>query len=67
MMPRAMYWGYWNAPAFWRPIRPIHSGCVANTEGHIRVIFQTDHDQLLSAVCRPLSTRCHGAPILTQP
>ena len=28
-------------------IRPIHSGYVANTEGHIRVIFQTDHDQLL--------------------
>jgi len=46
--PRAMYWGYWNAPAFWHtdPAYPFGMH-VANTEGHIRVIFQTDHDQLL--------------------
>ena len=46
--PRAMYWGYWNAPAFWRTDPAYPFGMyVANTEGHIRVIFQTDHDQLL--------------------
>ena len=46
--PRAMFWGYWNAPAFWRTDSAYPFGMyVANTEGHIRVIFQTDHDQLL--------------------
>ena len=46
--PRAMYWGYWNAPAFWRTDPAYPFGMyVANTDGHIRVIFQTDHDQLL--------------------
>jgi flavin-dependent dehydrogenase len=46
--PRAMYWGYWNAPAFWRTDPAYRFGMyVANTDGHIRVIFQTDHDQLL--------------------
>jgi menaquinone-9 beta-reductase len=46
--PRAMYWGYWNAPAFWRTDPAYPFGMyVANTDGHVRVIFQTDHDQLL--------------------
>jgi menaquinone-9 beta-reductase len=46
--PRAMFWGYWNAPAFWRTDPAYRFGMyVANTDGHIRVIFQTDHDQLL--------------------
>jgi menaquinone-9 beta-reductase len=46
--PRAMYWGYWNAPGFWRTDAAYPFGMyVANTDGHIRVIFQTDHDQLL--------------------
>ena len=46
--PRAMFWGYWNAPAFWRTDPAYPFGMyVANTDGHIRVIFQTDHDQLL--------------------
>jgi len=46
--PRAMYWGYWSAPAFWRTDPAYAFGMyVANTAGHIRVIFQTDHDQLL--------------------
>ena len=46
--PRAMYWGYWNAPAFWRTDPAYRFGMyLANTDGHIRVIFQTDHDQLL--------------------
>jgi flavin-dependent dehydrogenase len=46
--PRAMFWGYWNAPAFWRTDPAYRFGMyVANTDGHIRAIFQTDHDQLL--------------------
>ena len=43
-----MYWGYWNAPAFWRTDSAYRFGMyLANTDGHVRVIFQTDHDQLL--------------------
>jgi 2-polyprenyl-6-methoxyphenol hydroxylase-like FAD-dependent oxidoreductase len=46
--PRAMFWGYWNAPAFWRSDPAYRFGMyLANTDGHIRVIFQTDHGQLL--------------------
>ena len=46
--PRAMFWGYWNAPAFWHTDPAYRFGMyVANTDGHIRVIFQTDDDQLL--------------------
>ena len=55
--PRAMYSGYWNAPAFWRTIRRIHREYVANTEGHIRAIFQTDHDELLIGSLPSVRTR----------
>ena len=37
------------------PIRPIDSGCTSRTPmGHIRVIFQTDHDQLLIGSLPPV-------------
>jgi 2-polyprenyl-6-methoxyphenol hydroxylase-like FAD-dependent oxidoreductase len=50
-----MFWGYWNAPAFWRSDRAYPFGMyVANTDGHIRVIFQTDHDQLLIGSLPPV-------------
>jgi flavin-dependent dehydrogenase len=53
--PRAMFWGYWNAPAFWRTDPAYPFGMyLANTEGHIRVIFQTDHDQLLIGSLPPV-------------
>jgi len=53
--PRAMFWGYWNAPAFWRTDPAYRFGMyVANTDGHIRVIFQTDHDQLLIGSLPPV-------------
>ena len=53
--PRAMFWGYWNAPAFWRTDPAYPFGMyVANTDGHIRVIFQTDHDQLLIGSLPPV-------------
>jgi 2-polyprenyl-6-methoxyphenol hydroxylase-like FAD-dependent oxidoreductase len=50
-----MFWGYWNAPAFWRTDPAYPFGMyVANTDGHIRVIFQTDHDQLLIGSLPPV-------------
>jgi flavin-dependent dehydrogenase len=53
--PRAMFWGYWNAPAFWRSDPAYPFGMyVANTDGRIRVIFQTDHDQLLIGSLPPV-------------
>ena len=53
--PRGMFWGYWNAPAFWRTDPAYPFGMyVANTDGHIRVIFQTDHDQLLIGSLPPV-------------
>jgi flavin-dependent dehydrogenase len=53
--PRAMFWGYWNAPAFWRTDPAYPFGMyLANTDGHIRVIFQTDHDQLLIGSLPPV-------------
>jgi flavin-dependent dehydrogenase len=54
--PRAMFWGYWNAPTFWRTDPAYPFGMyVANTNGHIRVIFQTDRDQLLIGSLPPVS------------
>ena len=53
--PRAMFWGYWNAPGFWRTDPAYPFGMyIANTDGHIRVIFQTDHDQLLIGSLPPV-------------
>jgi menaquinone-9 beta-reductase len=53
--PRAMFWGYWNAPAFWRTDPAYPFGMyVANIDGHIRVIFQTDHNQLLIGSLPPV-------------
>jgi 2-polyprenyl-6-methoxyphenol hydroxylase-like FAD-dependent oxidoreductase len=53
--PRAMYWGYWNAPSLWRSDPAYRFGMyIANTEGRIRVIFQTDHDQLLIGSLPPV-------------
>jgi 2-polyprenyl-6-methoxyphenol hydroxylase-like FAD-dependent oxidoreductase len=53
--PRAMFWGYWNAPSFWRTDPAYRFGMyVANTDGHIRVIFQTDHHQLLIGSLPPV-------------
>jgi 2-polyprenyl-6-methoxyphenol hydroxylase-like FAD-dependent oxidoreductase len=53
--PRAMFWGYWNAPPFWRTDPAYRFGMyLANTDGHIRVIFHTDHDQLLIGSLPPV-------------
>jgi 2-polyprenyl-6-methoxyphenol hydroxylase-like FAD-dependent oxidoreductase len=51
-----MFWGYWNAPAFWRTDPAYPFGMyVANTDGHIRVVFQTDGDQLLIGSLPPVA------------
>jgi 2-polyprenyl-6-methoxyphenol hydroxylase-like FAD-dependent oxidoreductase len=53
--PRAMFWGYWNAPSFWRTDSAYPFGMyVANTDGRIRVIFQTDNEQLLIGSLPPV-------------
>jgi flavin-dependent dehydrogenase len=53
--PRGMFWGYWNAPVFWRTDPAYPFGMyVANTDGHIRIIFQTDHNQLLIGSLPPV-------------
>jgi 2-polyprenyl-6-methoxyphenol hydroxylase-like FAD-dependent oxidoreductase len=50
-----MFWGYWSAPAFWRTDPAYRFGMyLANTDGHIRVIFHTDHDQLLIGTLPPV-------------
>ncbi len=53
--PRAAYWGYWEAPTFWRTDSAYPFGMyVANTDGNTRLIFQTDNDQLLISSAPPL-------------
>ena len=52
---RAGYWGYWEAPGFWKTDSAYPFGMyVANTAGHTRLIFQTDKDQLLIGSAPPL-------------
>ena len=52
---RAAYWGYWEAPGFWKTDSAYPFGMyVANTAGHTRLIFQTDKDQLLIGSAPPL-------------
>lgn len=53
--PGAAYWGYWEAPSFWRTDSAYPFDMyVANTNGNIRLIFQTDNDQLLISSAPPL-------------
>ena len=53
--PRAMYWAYWNAPEIWKTGSQypfdMYQG---NTSGDIRVIFQTDYNQLLIGSLPPV-------------
>ncbi|MGH7556244.1 MAG: NAD(P)/FAD-dependent oxidoreductase [Gemmatimonadota bacterium] len=45
--PRAMYWAYWNAPPAWLSDRYPFDMYIGHIGDDIRVIFQTDRDQLL--------------------
>jgi menaquinone-9 beta-reductase len=53
--PRAMYWAYWDAPAAWGTDAYPFGMCVVNRRGRIRVVFQTDHRQLLVGSLPPVS------------
>jgi menaquinone-9 beta-reductase len=48
--PRGAYWAYWNMPEVWhdRERYPFDM-YVANRDGKVHVVFQTDNDQLLIA------------------
>lgn len=45
--PRAMYWAYWDAPETWWTDRYPFDMYLAHVGSTIRVIFQTDDDQIL--------------------
>ncbi len=54
--PRAVFWGYWNAPAFWRTDPAYRFDYYfSSLDGVIRVIFQTEHDQLMIAAGPPVA------------
>ena len=53
--PRASYWAYWDSPSFWKT-DPAYAfdayfGFVADD---MRIVFQTDHDQLLIGCSPPI-------------
>lgn len=48
--PRAAYWAYWPRPSGWSP-HEVHNTFAGNDA---RVIFPTDHDQLLIATAPPV-------------
>ena len=53
--PRAMYWAYWDAPEIWKTDSRYPFGMYqGNTFGDVRVIFQTDYDQLLIGSLPPI-------------
>lgn len=52
--PRAMYWGYWDAPGDWRSERYPFDMYLAHRDEHLRAIFPTDHDQLLIGSMPPV-------------
>jgi flavin-dependent dehydrogenase len=45
--PRAMYWAYWDTPVEWSTERYPFDMYVGHIGPDVRVIFQTDNDQLL--------------------
>jgi flavin-dependent dehydrogenase len=54
--PRAMYWGYWDAPPSWKDDSVYPFGMyIGHVGDQIRVIFQTDCDQLLIGSLPPVS------------
>ncbi len=54
--PRAVFWGYWNAPAFWRTDPAYRFDYYfSSLDGVIRVIFQTENDQLMIAAAPPVA------------
>jgi menaquinone-9 beta-reductase len=66
--PRAMYWGYWPAPDFWKkdPAYPFDM-YIGNIAGAVRVVFQTDNGRLLIGSLPPVreTIRWRGNPLKT--
>jgi flavin-dependent dehydrogenase len=55
--PRGTYWSYWNAPAIWHDEERFPFDMyVGNRKGVVRLIFQTDNDQLLIGSAPGLAT-----------
>ena len=55
--PRATYWGYWDAPRFWKTDPAYRFDAYFGSVGSdIRFIFQTDHDQLLIGSTLPIGS-----------
>jgi flavin-dependent dehydrogenase len=53
--PRGMYWGYWDTPPVWRDRRQYPFDMyIGHVDGHIRTVFETDHDQLLLGSLPPV-------------
>lgn len=52
--PRAMYWGYWDAPGTWHTDAYPFDMYLGHVDPHYRVVFQTDHDQLLIGSLPPV-------------
>jgi len=53
--PRAMYWGYWSAPAEWRTEQYPFDMYISRLGSDIRPVFQTDDDQLLIGSLPPVT------------
>ena len=53
--PRAMYWAYWDAPDAWRTDDYPFDMYIGHIGLDTRVIFQTDHDQLLVGSLPPVA------------
>jgi flavin-dependent dehydrogenase len=52
--PRAVYWAYWNAPSLWNTDPAYRFDMYfGQVGGLLRVIFQTDHHQLLIGAAPP--------------
>jgi flavin-dependent dehydrogenase len=53
--PRAMYWGYWDAPPLWHERERYPFGMyVGHRSGDVRAVFQTDDGQLLIGSLPPV-------------
>lgn len=63
--PRAMYWSYWPAPEWWsRRGASAYGMFVAFRDGALRLVFQTDDDQLVIGSAPPMAdvARWRAAP-----
>lgn len=52
--PRAMYWAYWDAPDVWGSDAYPFGMYLGHRDRHVRIVFQTDHDQLLIGSLPPV-------------